>query len=126
MSDVTNSEYPDYAYILFDDICDIIGPSEQWPKKILELFWSRNVGHWDRFMLCTFVVVNGLNPEFFLEWIDVISMATDKHSIREFKSLLDTFIKKTKTNGKDLMVTISLTTDMSSLMAKLNAILTIL
>ena len=48
MSDVTKSEIPDYAYILFDDICDIIGPSEQWPKKFLELFWSRNVGHWDQ------------------------------------------------------------------------------
>ena len=24
MSDVTKSEYPDYAYIIFDDICDII------------------------------------------------------------------------------------------------------
>ena len=93
MSDVKNSEYPDYAYILFDDICDIIGPSEQWPKKILELFWSQNVGHWDRFMLCTFVVVNGLNPEIFIEWIDVIGMVTDKYSIREFKSLLDIFTK---------------------------------
>ena len=71
MSDVTKSEYPDYAYIIFDDICDIIGPSEQWPKKIFELFWSRNVVHWDRFMLCTFIVVNGLNPEIFLKWIDV-------------------------------------------------------
>ena len=95
MSDVTKSESPDYAYILFD-ICDIIGPSECWPKKILELFWSPNVGHWDRFMLCTFVVVNGLNPEFFLEWIDVIGMATDKLSVREFKSLLDTFLKKSR------------------------------
>ena len=44
-------------------------------------------------MLCTFVVVNGLNPEIFLELIDVIGMATDKHSVREFKSLLDTFLK---------------------------------
>ena len=44
-------------------------------------------------MVCTFVVVNGLNPEIFIEWIDVIGMATDKHSIREFKSLLDTFTK---------------------------------
>ena len=40
MSDVTKSEYPDYAYIFFDDICDIIGPSGQCPKEIFELFWS--------------------------------------------------------------------------------------
>ena len=30
-------EYPDYAYILFDDICDIIGPSDEWPEGILKL-----------------------------------------------------------------------------------------
>ena len=141
---VTKSEYPDYAYILFDqaDICDIIGPSEQWPKKILELFWSQNVGHqWDRFMLCTFVVVKCkifvsiqkfflVAPDWVHEWIDVIGMATDKHSVREFKSLLDeSFLPnepKTQRNGTELMVTTFLTTDTSSLMAKLNAILTIL
>ena len=59
------SEYPDYAYILFDDICNIIGPSDEWPEGILKLFWSRNVKHWDHFMLCAFVAVNGLNPEVF-------------------------------------------------------------
>ena len=32
------ADYPDYAYILFDDICKIIGPSDEWPKRILELF----------------------------------------------------------------------------------------
>ena len=62
-------------------------------------------------MLCTFVVVNGLNPEIFLEWIDVIGMATDKHSVREFKSLLYTFLKKSQRNGTELMVTTFLTTD---------------
>ena len=82
MSNVTNSEFPDYVYILFDDICDIIGSSEEWPKRISELFWSRNITHWDRFILCTFVVVNGLNPQLFLEWINVIGMARDKHSLR--------------------------------------------
>ena len=66
-------EYPDYAYILFDDICDIIGPSDEWPEGILKLFWSRNVKHWDCFMLCVFVAVNGLNSEVFLEWVDCYS-----------------------------------------------------
>ena len=91
MSDVTKENFPDYAYILFDDICDIIGASDNWPERILKLFWTRNISHWERFMLCTFVVVNGLNPEVFLEWVDVIGMARDVHSLREFKTLLDSF-----------------------------------
>ena len=35
------SEIPDYAYILFDDICEIIGPSDEWPEGILKLFWQK-------------------------------------------------------------------------------------
>ena len=82
---------PDYAWILFDDICDIIGPSEQWPKKILDLFWPRNVKHLNRFILCAFVAVNGLNPEVFLEWADVMLLARDQSALNEFRSLLETF-----------------------------------
>ena len=91
MSDVTKFDFPDYAYILFDDICDIIGPSEHWPERVLKLFWSKHISQWERFMICAFVVVNGLNPEVFLEWIDVIGMAHDYNSLREIKSLLQTF-----------------------------------
>ena len=80
------ADYPDYAYILFDNICDIIGPSDEWPKRILELFWSREIKHWDHFVLSAFVVINGLNPDMFLEWIDIIGLAKDENSLREFKS----------------------------------------
>ena len=61
-------------------------------REFWNYFGTKNVTHWERFMLCTFVVVNGLNPKISLDWIDVIGMARDKHSVREFKSLLDTFI----------------------------------
>ena len=66
------SWYPDYAYILWDDICNIIGPEDEWPTKIHSLFWMPNCKHVDRFQLTAFVVVNGLNPEVFMEWVDVI------------------------------------------------------
>ena len=88
------ADYPDYAYILFDHICNIIGPSDEWPKRILELFWSREIKHWDHFVLSAFVVINGLNPDMFLEWIDMIGLAKDENSLREFKSLLQTFMKE--------------------------------
>ena len=42
------AEIPDFAYI-FDNICDIIGPSNEWPEGILKLFWTKNLKHWDRF-----------------------------------------------------------------------------
>ena len=89
------SDIPDYAFILFDDICDIIGPSSEWPEKILKLSWTPNVKHWDKFILLTFVVVNGLNPKIFLEWIDVMHLARDESALNEFKSLLHTFTTKT-------------------------------
>ena len=38
------AEFPDYAYILWDDICDIIGDSENWPNKIKKLFGPRMLG----------------------------------------------------------------------------------
>ena len=79
---------PDYALILFDDICDIVGPSEEWPSVIRELFWSPNVTHNNHLKLCAFVAVNGLNPEVFIEWVDLMGLARDDASRREFCSWL--------------------------------------
>ena len=89
------SDIPDYAYILFDDICNVIGPSNEWLEKILKLFWSRNVKHWDRFLLTTFIVVYRLNPEVFLDWINVIHLARDNAALEELKYLIHTFTTNT-------------------------------
>ena len=107
------ADYPDYAYILFDDICDIIGPSDEWPKRMLELFWSRDIKHWDHFVLSAFVVVNGLNPEIFLEWIDVIGLSKDENSLREFKSL-----PKKVLGGTEHMLIMYWITDLNLLVVK--------
>ena len=69
---------------MFDDICDIVGPSEEWPSVIRELFWQPNVTHANWMRLCAFVVVNGLNPEVFMEWVDLMGLARDDASRREF------------------------------------------
>ena len=42
--------------------------------------------------MCTFVAVNGLNPEMFYEWVDLMSLARDYHSMREFRNLLHSFL----------------------------------
>ena len=43
--------------------------------------------------MSTFVAVNGLNPEIFLEWVDVMSLARDESALQEFKYFLNTFTK---------------------------------
>ena len=43
--DAGYSGIPHYAYLLFDDICDIIGPADQWPTVIHNLFWTPACNH---------------------------------------------------------------------------------
>ena len=90
------AEFPDYAYILWDDICDIIGDSENWPTKIKKLFWSKNVKHFEKLMLCAFCYVNGLSLEVFLEWVDAVGLRRDESSRREMISWFNEF----ETNNK--------------------------
>ena len=90
------SDFPDYAFILWDDICDIIGDSDKWPTKIKNLFWSRNVTHYNRLILCAFVYVNGLNPEVFMEWSDVVGLCRDTTAVRE----METWFQEFETNQK--------------------------
>ena len=83
----------DAKYILWCDIQDVIGNASQWPKEMRRLFWTKNVTHWNRIMLATFVFVNGLNPTIFLEWVDCMSLAKEISSRNHFKYLLNIFEK---------------------------------
>ena len=42
---MAQDEIPDFAYILFDDICDVVGLSDEWPLGILKIFWRPNTSH---------------------------------------------------------------------------------
>lgn len=44
-------------------IQDIIGPASDWPQWIKDLFFTRNLNHAQRPLICAFIVFNGLNPE---------------------------------------------------------------
>lgn len=44
-------------------IQDIIGPAGEWPQWIRNLFFTKNLNHAQRPLICAFVVFNGLNPE---------------------------------------------------------------
>lgn len=48
---------------LWDTIQDIIGPANQWPEWIRNLFWTRNLNHAQRPLISAFIIFNGLNPE---------------------------------------------------------------
>ena len=61
-------DIPDHVYLLWDDICEVIGDPEKWPSVMRTLFWDPNIGHWNRMKICAFVVVNGLHPQYFMDW----------------------------------------------------------
>ena len=48
---------------LWWEIQDIIGPAGEWPKFLVNLFFTRNLSHAQRPLICAFVIYNGLNPE---------------------------------------------------------------
>ena len=75
----------DYAFILWDDICDIIWDSDKWPTKIRKIFQTKNETHFNRFILCAFVYISGLNPEVFLEWADVVGLCRDVTGLKSLK-----------------------------------------
>ncbi len=56
-------------------IKDIICPASPhalWPSRIWVLCWTHNLTHFQSFLLACFAFVNGLSPNDFLHWRDVI------------------------------------------------------
>lgn len=68
---------------LIETIVDIIGPIDEWPYLISNLFFSKNVNHAMRPILVAFIFVNGLNPV-----VKVIATAKARSA---FAVLLQTF-----------------------------------
>ena len=81
-------DIPDHVYLLWDDICEVIGDPDKWPTVMRTLFWAPNIGHWNRMKLCGFVVVNGLHPQYFMDWVDLMGLARDNKARYEFCNLL--------------------------------------
>lgn len=76
---------------LWIDIQDIIGLQNEWPYRIVDLFWTRNVQFFERQILTAFVYVNGLNPELFMEWVDLFGLARDHEARNHFLWLFSAF-----------------------------------
>ena len=73
------------------EVADVLGDATKWPHNIRKLFWSSNLRHFDRILVCTLVHVNGLNPLLFEEWWRLIGFARDRSAERHLQSLLELF-----------------------------------
>ena len=76
-------------------IKDQIGTHEEWPKSIKPLFWKSNLNHEERFMICVFVYINGLDPALFKEWCEMAGLLRDSEAWRHVNNLFDKFENST-------------------------------
>ena len=78
-------------YELWMTIQDIIGRASLWPYLIRRYFWTPHLKLWQRTVVAAFVYVNGLNPQIFMEWAELLHLGRDSAAYRHFHYLFDTF-----------------------------------
>lgn len=78
-------------YESWAEIQDIIGKASLWPVRIRRLFWTKNIKNFERFIVCVFVYVNGLNPELFKEWALLMGLLRDNEAHRHVDYLFTKF-----------------------------------
>ena len=78
-------------YELWMTIQDIVGRASLWPVSIRRYFWTQNLKLWQRTLVAAFVFINGLNPQIFMEWVEVLHLASDSAAVRHFQYLLSSF-----------------------------------
>lgn len=73
-------------YTKWRDIQDIIGQAKLYPKIIRRLFWTKNLSHFERFLLTVFAYVNGLEITILLEWGSLLGLwkhESAQHHVRD-------------------------------------------
>lgn len=78
-------------YLTWTDIVDVIGDAKKWPHLLRRLFWTKNLNHFQRILVCTFCYVNGLNPVMFEEWAELMGLCRDRAAVQHIKSLFNIF-----------------------------------
>lgn len=73
---------------------DLMGSAKKWPKVIRRIFWTKNLKHWNRILLCTFCYVNGLNPVLLIEWVELMGLCRDGSGIRHITALFKLYEKR--------------------------------
>ena len=99
-----------HMYTLWMTIQDIIGPATNWPAYIRKLFWTKNVKYFNRAILASFVFVNGLNPQIFMEWAELLHLCRDRSACNHFQSLFAMF-EAGKYIGKRTLYAYNVTVD---------------
>ena len=67
------------------------GDAKYWPSTIRKLFWGEKLHYYERFLICCFSFVNGINPEFLIDWCEVKGLCADRHAMDPVKNLMRTF-----------------------------------
>ena len=71
---------------LWLDIQDIIGPVCKWPPKMRDLFFTKDLSHYQRLKICAFVYVNSLNPDIFWDLNDHFELVSKPSALLECRS----------------------------------------
>lgn len=74
------------------DIQEIIGKANLWPKSVRLIFWKRPLNHWEWLQITTFVYVNALHPDVFMEWARLKGLCANEQKYHHLKYLLDRFL----------------------------------
>ncbi len=74
-------------------INDIIGSASLWPRSIRRLFWTRDLKHFQRFLIICFCYVNGLSPNDFWDWANLLRLCRDQAARQHMEYLFQAFHK---------------------------------
>ena len=77
-------------------IQDILGSHRKWPANIRMIFWRKQIPHFSRILLASFVFVNGLNVDILIEFLLLVNRNRTSGQIDEIISLLASFTENPK------------------------------
>ena len=72
-------------------ITELVGPAKLWPPRVRRLFWTKNIVHFDRFLVCCFAWVNGLDPKILFEWVELLGLCRDRAARQHMENLFKYF-----------------------------------
>ena len=77
-----------------DDIVDLIGPVETWPKNILARYMKSAFDYGDWFALCLFNFTNGFDNRCFLEYAIAKGAVRGKSAIQHIQNFTEILEKR--------------------------------
>ena len=75
---------------------DLLGNCNEWPFNIRKLFQTKHLNNYQRLLITAFIFINGLDPEIFFEWCQLLGLLRDNSAYRHVRYLLDKFLNSNK------------------------------